>query len=240
MHHRPCPPVEAAGVAGPRVGQAQLPARIGEADLAVVHVPGEDELEGSGWQPVDRRGEVGEEDGEVGRPPQVGLPAPGAGVEAGDPHPASPQVEEAPLVEEERGRRQALQLHGLREGIAARRQVVVAEDGVAGREAADEVAEEGLAPPSGDEVAGQGHEIRAAGGRPGHGPAHRPLPPRGQAQVEVGQVGDAEPVQLWRQARHLHLQHAEPYPPRLDPAPEERGPGHGAGGSGGGESGAQT
>ena len=50
--------------------EPQLPARVREADLAVVHVAGDDEVERARGKLVDERGEVRDED------PQVGLVAP--------------------------------------------------------------------------------------------------------------------------------------------------------------------
>ena len=58
------------------MGEAQLAARVGQADLAVVHVAGEDEVERPGRHQVDDPREVAEQDAQV-RPRIRKLPRPG-------------------------------------------------------------------------------------------------------------------------------------------------------------------
>src|SRR2546423_542774 len=76
------------------------------------------------------------------------------------------QLDRAALVGEEGGGVQLLERRLLDEGVSAVAVVVVAEDGVAVREARDELPQARLAPRPREEVAAQAHEI----GLPRRGP----------------------------------------------------------------------
>ena len=58
-------PVEPARVPRTAMGQAHLSTRVREADLAVVHVAGDDEVEGAGRKAVDEGREMDDEDAQV-------------------------------------------------------------------------------------------------------------------------------------------------------------------------------
>jgi hypothetical protein len=62
MHHPGGCRENPAGVARGEVRESELPARIGQGDLAVVHVAGEHELEAAGLEQVEDARVVAEED----------------------------------------------------------------------------------------------------------------------------------------------------------------------------------
>ena len=90
------------------MGEAHLPARKRERDLAVVHVPGEDEVEATRLEVVEDARVVAEEDREVGLPGEaVRVEASPAAhdqprIGARDPHAPAPKLEQPPVVAEQR------------------------------------------------------------------------------------------------------------------------------------------
>src|SRR3954470_13274615 len=66
VQHRARTPVQAARVGEARVGEPDLPARIGDRDLSVVEMAGEDEVEDARLERVDDARVMAEEDPQVG------------------------------------------------------------------------------------------------------------------------------------------------------------------------------
>ena len=89
---------------------------------------------------------------------QTGLAPPRARIDTRDPQVLTPHVDHAALVEQQRGGLQAAQLHRLRERVAADREIVVAENGVAARQLPHERPQLRFAPWPRHEVAGDAHE----------------------------------------------------------------------------------
>ena len=150
------------GVARGGMGEPDLPAWERHADLAVVHVPGQDEVEGALCDAVERGREVCEQDRELGLLAQVGLSAARRGIEAREPDTNAPHVEHPALVEQERRRVERLQLDRLRERVAPRPDVVVAEDRVAARQLFQQASQLGLSARPRYEVARDADEVRVA------------------------------------------------------------------------------
>ena len=73
-----------------------------------------------------------------------------------------------------------------------------------------------------EQVAGDADEIRPALAHPLHRLRDRACPPRGRPQVEVGEMGDAEPGQRGRQPVDRDLADPRPQPAGFEPAPGER------------------
>ena len=97
---------------------------------------------------------------------------------------------------------------------------MVAEDGVGGpRQPCEQSAEPLLARTAREQVAAQADQVGLALGRPLHRALDGDPAPRGKAEMEVGQVHDAEAVELGRQPVELDLERAQPDPPGLEPAP---------------------
>ena len=139
------------------------------------------------------------------------------------------QLHEPSLVAQERRRVELAEIGRLRLRIAADRDVVVAEHRERRlREDAHQPPQHLLAARVREQVAGDRDEIRASLAHPDRGLPRRADPRRRNAEVEVGQVRDAEPVQLRGQARHLDLELAQPRPRRLGETPRETGAGEGA------------
>src|SRR4029077_3994797 len=67
VHRRRGALVDACVEVGTRIGEAHLAARVGQGDLAVVHVSGEDEVEPAGLEPLEDARIVAEQDGEIRR-----------------------------------------------------------------------------------------------------------------------------------------------------------------------------
>ncbi len=110
----------------------------------------------------------------------------------------------------------------LRERVAAIREVVVPEHDEARPELAQKPLEERRATTSRDEVAGDADEVGLALRDPGHRVRRGALPPRRDAQMEVGEVRDPQAVERRRDAGELDFEHSLPQPTRLEPAPGER------------------
>ncbi len=207
--------------------KAELASWEGDDDLPRVKMAREDEVEDAWREPPRDPGEVAEEDAEV----YVGVgdrlrTRLGAGVgprvDSDDLDAAAAKLQFERLVAEhshalERGE------HGrvdpLRERITAVREVVVAEDDVAGGQLAKQPAEQWNPCPARDEVAGDANEVGTALGHPGDRLLHGASPAGGNAEVEVGEVGDAQAVELGRQPLELDLDDAPPQPARLEPPP---------------------
>jgi hypothetical protein len=120
-------------------------------------------------------------------------------------------------------------LDPLREGVAAVREVVIPEDDEAASELPEQLPKKRYAATAGDEVARDADEVRLALSDPRDRRLARALAARGHAQMEVGEVRDAESVELARKPLDLELEHALPHPARLEPPPRERGERDGAG-----------
>src|SRR5919201_3353875 len=166
------------------------PARaVRDRDLPGMQMAGEDEVERARGNPVDDAGVVAEED------PQVGLridevlrmraAVPVASrVDADDLDPPAAQLDRPALVGEERRRLELVERRLAGERVAAVAVVVVAEDGVAARQAGDELAQPRLAARAREEVAADADEVGRAGG----GPLDRSLDgtraARGNAEME--------------------------------------------------------
>ena len=142
--------VQPLDLPGPEVREPELAAGEREHDLARVQVSGEDEVERPGRDaPHDAR-EVAEEDAEVGlgvgEPLRVGdAPCVGAGLDADELHAPARDLDVDRLVAEQRHVLELLEHGGvdpLGEGIAAVREVVVAEDDEAAPELSQQLAEE--------------------------------------------------------------------------------------------------
>jgi hypothetical protein len=88
------------------MGELDLPTGVRQADLTIVHVAREDEVERVRTQAVEHRGEVGEQDPQVGLLGEVGLVIARARIVPGDPDAAAAQLEHPALVGEEHGRLQ--------------------------------------------------------------------------------------------------------------------------------------
>ncbi len=90
-------------------------------------------------------------------------------------------------------------------------------------EPGEERAQLGLPARMRDEVARHAHDVGTPVGDPGDGDGGRSVPARQpRAQMEVGEMADAEPVERLRQARDRHVEHTHPGPPRLEPAVDDR------------------
>src|SRR3954453_16946597 len=210
------------------MGEADLPAGDRQRDLAVVHVPGEDEVEVARLELVEDARVVAEQDREVGLSCEVVRiePRPAANDEprvgSGDPHAPSPELEQTAFVTEQRGRLELPQVGpaGLR--VPAERDVVVAEDRKYRlREDPHEPSEHRLSPRMGEEIAADGDDVRLPlpcphGRLPGGADARRR-----HAEVGGWEVRDPQAVQLGRQVRQLELELTEPHPPGFDQAPPE-------------------
>src|SRR5206468_2520066 len=99
MHDARLAAVDAARVASAEVREANLPARIRQRDLPVVHVTGEYEVEAAWLEPVDNPREVRKQDAQVGvARKRVRVDAHPAAhdqprMHTGDPHAAAAQLE---------------------------------------------------------------------------------------------------------------------------------------------------
>jgi hypothetical protein len=103
---------------------------------------------------------------------------------------------------------------------------VIAEDREGGlREPPEEVAQALLAGGAREQVAAETDEVRLSPRGPLDGALDRDGAARRQPEVEVGQVNDAEAVELARKPLELELERSEANPAGLEPAPGERGAG---------------
>src|SRR5581483_6561265 len=224
--------IDTGGVGRRRVRERHLAARIRQADLPVVEVAGEDEVELARLENVEDAWVVAEEDREV----RAGLRRRGEVVRvaarpasqdqpricARDPDVQAAHLPHARLVAEQHRRAELLQIRLPRLRVAADRDVVVAEHGEDRlRQDADDAAQHRLAARMREEVTRDGDEIRPPLLDPLDGSPSRAEPRRGNAEVEVREVRDPEPVELLRQPRHLDLELAKPDPARLERAPAE-------------------
>ena len=119
-------------------------------------------------------------------------------------------------------RRDLLHVDRLRERIAAVREVVVAEHDEAGAELGEQALELREPRRPRHEVARDADEVRRPLRDPGDRLLARHAGRATGAEVEVGEVRDAEAVELGRHAVELDLEHPLPQPARLEPAPGQR------------------
>src|SRR5581483_538639 len=186
-------------------------------DLARVQVPGEDQVPPASRNRVEGAREVAEQDPEPGvrlreaaRTPRE----PRARVDSGQLDVADPHA----LVEEQRAVLERIQLDRPRERVARDGEVVVAEDDVRVRERGEQLAQPPLAARAREKVARDADEVGPPPGDPAHGALHGPLPERGHPEVEVGEVRDAEAVELRREARQANFPDPQPHPAGLEHA----------------------
>src|SRR5205823_11333899 len=152
------------------------------------------------------------------------------GVEPGDPHAPSAQIEHRSLVAQQRRRLELGEIRGARLRVARDREVVVAENGVHRlRQPLHERAQQRLSARMREQVAGEDDEIGPPYGDPLDGGLDRVRAARRNAEVEVGEMRDAEPVELRRQTRQLDLELAQAHPAGLEPPPGESAPEYGSG-----------
>ena len=207
---------------------AQLATRVRHADLAVVDVAGEDEVEGSGGQAVDDVGVVRQQDAQlaagVGEPrhPTVAAGDQRRRVHPGDLHVTVAQAHHAGLVVEQRCARQARHRSAARERVAGAGDVVVAEHRVAGWQTGDQLAQARLTPRVRQQVARDQRQVGLLGDRPRHRLLDGAAATRRHPEVEIREVRDAQAVQLGRQPRQLEAHHPDAQPACFEPAPEER------------------
>ena len=152
---------------------------------------------------------MAEQDPEVGVVARERLETPAASarefrprVGAGEPHAPAAQLEQHALVEEQRRRGEVVHARPLREGIAADREVVVAEDRVAVGQPRHEAPQSRFAGRPGEQIARDHREVRLPLRDPVRRALGRACAARGHAEVEVGQVRDAYAVELRRKPRH--------------------------------------
>jgi hypothetical protein len=100
---------------------------------------------------------------------------------------------------------------------------VVPEHGERRSEAAQQAAEQRLAVRPREQVAGDADEVGPAFPDPRDRALHGDGSARGDAEVEVGQVRDAKPVELRRQALDRHVEHTRAQPTGLEPAVGQAG-----------------
>src|ERR1700754_4115989 len=79
--------------------------------------------------------------------------------------------------------------------------------------------EKGLSLRAGEQIAGDAHEVRLALGDPVDRLLDGASAARGDAQVKVREVRDAEPVELGRGPPDRQLPHTQPHPAGLAPRP---------------------
>jgi hypothetical protein len=133
VHRRGFAPVDARVETGARVSEADLPARERKRNLAVVHVPGENEVELAGLEVIEHAGVVAKKNREVGlaRKPVRVEPSPApddqARIGSGDPHAPAAKLDEPALVAEQCGRLELAQVGTPRLRVTAEGDVVVAE-----------------------------------------------------------------------------------------------------------------
>ena len=185
------------------MSQAKLPARERKRDLTVVHMAGEHEVERVTRQTVKNRGKVAEEDTEIGvgireTPGRRLSPAEASWIDAHQLDMAPAELERLRLVHEEARRREVGEAGGAREGIPAVLDVVIAEDHVAPLESKQQLAEQRLTARPGDEVSRDDSEVRRERHRPLDRALGRHVAAGRDAEVKVGQMDDAQPVQLGR------------------------------------------
>jgi hypothetical protein len=96
---------------------------------------------------------------------------------------------------------------------------VIPEHRVCARQHVEQPSQPWLGARPGEEVPGDERQIGLPGGRPVHGAVDSVLPARGEAEMEVRQVHDAKPHELRRQARHWHVERAQPHPAGLEKPP---------------------
>ena len=202
--------------------EAELSTGERNADLAVVHVAGEHEIERVRPDAIDRRREVREQDARN--------PRPGRGQAHGRAMRGSRPASQtrAPrtsiiraFVEEERRRIERLQLDRFRERVASRCDIVVSQDRVAVWQSGEQPPELCLAARPRYEVARDAHEVRLAPVRPRDRAPDGPCAPGRKSEVEVRQVRDPKSVERYWQSRHFDVEDAQPHPARLEPTPDE-------------------
>ena len=74
-----------------------------------------------------------------------------------------------------------------------------------------------------DQVTRDRGQVGVQLGGPVDGPPHRALAAGGEAEVEVGEMGDPQAVKLRRQPLERALESLEPHPARFEVPPREQG-----------------
>jgi hypothetical protein len=201
-----------------------------DADLAVVHMAGEHQVERARRERVEHLRVVAEQDAEVGvsgrelgRALSPARPA-RAGIGAGHVNAPSTHLERLALVRQQSGRRQVGDARPLGERVARDGEVVVAEDREGRlRQPCEQRAQTRLARTAREQVAAETDEVGLPLGRPLDGALDRDRSARGQAEMKVGEMDDAQAVELVREPLQPDLDAAEPYPAGLEPAPGDGG-----------------
>ena len=180
-------------------------------------------MEGAGRQQVDHAREVTEEDAVGARVDEL-LRARRSGqvrarIDARDLHAAAPELDRPGVVGEQRGGSEVDKGRRLRERVPADGVVVIAEHRVRARKAHEDAAKALLAARPREQVAADEDEVGPPLGDPVDRPLDRPHTPRGKPEVEVGEVRDAQPVELGRESGQRDPADGEPHPARLVPAP---------------------
>ena len=206
------------------------PAGRREADLAAVGVTGEDEVERPGWQAIDRVREVGEQDAQVGR--RIGEPdrwTPATlGSTTHELDSATTDVDRSGDVLEQLGRLpEVLDSSFPAERVPRLVDVDVPEDGehaVRCAQPAKAAKQLRLAASPREQVARDRDEIRLLLPEPAYGRAEDPAVQGQRAEMRVGEMPDAEPVELGRKGRQGKLEESPLEPLRLEEAPREQRP----------------
>ena len=219
------PLVEALDVAPAQVGEPQAPAGERDADLAGVQVSGEDEVERARPEPVDHARKMAEQDAQVGgrvgqlvwvREPRDVRPW----VDARDLDSPAVQLDRPRVVLEQR-RRPELQRARPPPERVARDPPGRGCRGPRSSEGSRSSSSRAAARPRGRETRSPLMSVRSGcrSTDPVDRALDRPFAPRGQSEMEVGQVRDPQTGQLFRQAaeRNARARAAGPTPPRSGP-----------------------
>ena len=234
MQRRRRPAVEAADVRSSGCGRAAAarPARGGRSGRRAGgprgrggrRLPGSRSITSGKWQSRIRRS--------ASRPPAARAARGGGGTCAGRRRRSGRGVPRSSIVRESSvssvaGSRSAT-AGGMREGVAGRGEVVVAEHGEAARQAGEQRPQPCLAGAAREQVAADQRQV----GLPLLDPVDRALDrrraARGHAEVEVREVRDPQALELGRQARQRARQRLELDPARLEVSPRQPGRRRGA------------
>jgi hypothetical protein len=216
--------VQAFDIGPADVGEPQSPARIGDGDLSRVQVAREDEVERPGLESVDHLREVAEQDAQVGAAIGEALRTGLTGairprVDPDDLDSATAQLECHGIVGEEPRGSELGDVDALCEGILGDRVIVISQHREAVREPGEQLTETSLTPSPREQIAADQRQVRLPLLDPINGVLDGAQPTGGQTQVEVGEMRQAQPVQLRREAREANLPRLQPNPTSLEPTP---------------------
>ena len=221
--------VEARDQPGARVRERDPATWPGKADLAGMQVPREDEIERPDGNPVDDAGEVAEQQAKA---------LPGAfelmrlrpsrpvalRVLADDRHRGSPQRDRLDLVAQQGRALEVVELRGPRERVTSDGDIVVPENDEGAVEDVQQLTQPSFAARMRDEVPGDADDVRPPLRDPHRRPSARAVAARqARTEVEVGEVGDANAVQLARKPVDGNVEDARSQPACLEPAVGDAG-----------------